>query len=132
MGIVVGRWATDYTQIGIVQDCAGYYQPPAPGRGDQLTLGQYSTFFEQKVRFSLTENVLPFQAGSIGSGFYSLKQLRCLFFNNRDDATARRKVCFAHLFRRFTSRIWRSQMNRRAVASSRLLKTIGRSPIQNA
>ena len=34
-------------------------------------------------------------------------------------------------FRRFTSRIWRSQMNRRAVASSRLLKTIGRSPIQN-
>jgi len=32
---------------------------------------------------------------------------------------------------RFTSRIWRSQMNRRAVASSRLLKTIGRSPIQN-
>jgi hypothetical protein len=54
-----------------------------------------------------------------------------LVFNNRDDATARRKVCFAHLFRRFTSRIWRSQMNRRAVASSRLLKTIGRSPIQN-
>jgi len=60
--------------------------------------------------------------------YYSLKQLRCLFFNNRDDAT---ECVLRTLFRRFTSRIWRSQMNRRAVASSRLLKTIGRSPIQN-
>jgi hypothetical protein len=51
------------------QDCAGDYQPPS-----------------------------PWKAGSIGSVFYSLKQLRCLFFYNRDDATARREVCFTHFF----------------------------------
>jgi hypothetical protein len=29
----------------------------------------------------------PWKAGSIGSVFYSLKQLCCFFFNNRDGAT---------------------------------------------
>ena len=49
------------------------YQPPTPERGAQLTLGQNSTFFEQKVRFSLIKNVLPFQAaGSIGSNISSI------------------------------------------------------------
>jgi hypothetical protein len=52
--------------------CAGDYQPPAPGRGDQLTSGLYSTF-EQKVRFLLTENGLPFQEGSTGSGLIMAK-----------------------------------------------------------
>ena len=114
-----------------MQNYARGYQPPTPERGVHFRIAKNIASPTKRQFLGLTINVLPFQAGSIGSAFYSLKQLRCLFFNNRDDATARRKVCFAHLFRRFTSRIWRSQMNRRAVASSRLLKTIGRSPIQN-
>ena len=114
-----------------MQNYARGYQPPTPERGVHSRIAKNIASLTKRQFLGLTINVFPFQAGSIGSAFYPLKQLRCLFFNNRDDATARRKVCFAHLSRRFTSRIWRSQMNRRAVASSRLLKTIGRSPIQN-
>jgi hypothetical protein len=56
-----------------VQNHTIVYQPPTPERGAQLTLGQNSTFFEQKVRFSLIKNVLPFQAaGSIGSNISSI------------------------------------------------------------
>jgi hypothetical protein len=45
---------------------------------------------------SLTEHQRG--AGAIGSNKNGLKAASLLVFDNRDDATARRKVCFAHLF----------------------------------
>ena len=120
-GFNCGQW---------VQNGAVASEPPTPGRGVHFRLATNNTSSTKRQNFVLTKTVHPFQAGSIRSDFYSLKQLRCLFFitattRRRDESVLRTP------FRRLTSRIWRSQMNRRAVASSRLLKTIGRSPIQN-
>jgi hypothetical protein len=53
--------------------------------------------------------------------------LRPIVFNNRDDATARRNVCFAHFFVGLRRSFGAAKWNRRAVASSRLLKNKQRS-----
>jgi hypothetical protein len=58
----------------------------------------YQFFINAYQFFPKNKKAAPQAGGSISSDFYSLKQLRCLFFNNRDDATARRNVCFAHFF----------------------------------
>ena len=41
-----------YTNMRCWQDCAYCYQAPAPGRGDQLTLGNFLPFFEKRKVFT--------------------------------------------------------------------------------